>query len=266
MLQLFRRTEAAPGAAQLEITHAGETYRVALKRVRGARRYILRVRTATRDVILTMPSRGSIASARDFAERHAAWIGTRLRRLPIAIPFADGAIIPIRGVDHVIRHCPRGRGNVWVEAQGAGVDHPALALCVAGDAAFLARRVRDHLKLSARRDLEAAVRHYTSALGLPHRSVTVRDTTSRWGSCSATGTLNFSWRLIFAPAYVLDYLAAHEVGHLVHMNHSAAFWAVVHRICPATDRAEAWLKAHGASLHRFGGEVSATKVVEDELA
>jgi predicted metal-dependent hydrolase len=80
----------------------------------------------------------------------------------------------------------------------------------------------------------------------------LRDTTSRWGSCSSTGALNFSWRLILAPCFVLDYLAAHEVAHFVHMNHSPAFWKVTRRLFPETDRAEEWLKAHGAGLHRFG--------------
>ena len=82
----------------------------------------------------------------------------------------------------------------------------------------------------------------------------MRDTTSRWGSCSATGALNFSWRLIMTPEHVLDYLAAHEVAHLVHMNHSDDFWAVTRKLAPQTERAEAWLHAHGASLHRFGVE------------
>lgn len=252
MLRLFRRDDAASTAAQIQIAHAGETYRVALKRVRGARRYILRVRAATRDVVLTMPARGSLASARDFAERHAAWIGARLRRLPQPIPFEPGAIVPVRGVDHVIVHRERARGVVWVEAHEGAAGAAPLALCVAGEAAHVARRVADFLKREARRDLDVAVRHYAGRVSKSVRSVTVRDTTSRWGSCSASGTLNFSWRLVLAPAFVLDYLAAHEVGHLVYMNHSDAFWALVRGMCAETDRAEVWLKAHGAQLHRFG--------------
>lgn len=252
MLRLFRRDDAASTAGQIQIFHAGETYRVALKRVRGARRYILRVRAATRDIVLTMPARGSVASARDFAERHAAWIGVRLRRLPQPVPFIPGAVVPVRGIDHVIVHRAQARGVVWIEANDSGAGDPALALCVAGEGAHVARRVGDYLKREARRDLEAAVRHYAGQIGKTVRSVTVRDTTSRWGSCSASGTLNFSWRLVMAPAYVLDYLAAHEVGHLVHMNHSDAFWALVRGLCAETDRAEVWLKAHGAQLHRFG--------------
>lgn len=84
------------------------------------------------------------------------------------------------------------------------------------------------------------------------RGITLRDTRSRWGSCTARGTLNFSWRLILAPSFVLDYLAAHEVAHLVHLDHSPAFWAVVRRLFSDIETAEAWLKQHGASLHRYG--------------
>jgi predicted metal-dependent hydrolase len=92
---------------------------------------------------------------------------------------------------------------------------------------------------------------------VPNRAVGLRDTTSRWGSCSSQGSLNFSWRLILAPAYVLDYLAAHEVAHLVHMNHSARFWKLTRKLCAETDRAEAWLKAHGKDLHRYGSSALA---------
>jgi predicted metal-dependent hydrolase len=89
-------------------------------------------------------------------------------------------------------------------------------------------------------------------LGVPFGRLTLRDTRSRWGSCSSTGALSFSWRLILAPAEVLDYLAAHEVAHLKEMNHSPAFWRVLRDLCPATDSAEAWLKRNGTGLHRFG--------------
>jgi predicted metal-dependent hydrolase len=125
-------------------------------------------------------------------------------------------------------------------------------ICVAGDLSHVPRRVADFLKREARRDLDAAVARHCKALGLAARRITLRDTTSRWGSCSTTGALNFSWRLILAPPFVLDYLAAHEVAHLAHMNHSAMFWRVTRRLFPETDRAEAWLKAHGSGLHRFG--------------
>src|SRR3954452_8992239 len=145
MLSLFHR--APPGG--IEVAHAGETYRIALRRVATSRRYTLRVRAASRDVLLTMPARGTLKAARDFAERHAAWIGVRLARLPQPITFAPGALAPLRGVDHRIEHRPGARGVVWPETGAAGP-----LLCVAEEAAHVSRRIADYLKREARRDLE----------------------------------------------------------------------------------------------------------------
>ena len=242
-------------ASLLTLLHAGETIVVTLRRRPTARRFTLRVRFAARDAVLTMPSRASEKEARAFAERNAAWIAVRLKRLPDTIPFAHGSILPLRGIDHLLLHQPDKRGVVWTEPltdpQQDGVE-ASMALCVSGRAEHVSRRVQDHLKREARRDLEAAVARHTQALDLAPRSVGLRDTISRWGSCSATGSLNFSWRLIFAPPFVLDYLAAHEVAHLVHLDHSPKFWTLTHRLSPAVDRAEAWLSTHGAHLHKFG--------------
>ncbi|MDB5641835.1 MAG: Metal-dependent hydrolase [Hyphomicrobiales bacterium] len=260
MLRLFRRETSSGTSAQdhLDIAHEGAVYRVSLRRVTGARRYTLRVRNATRDVVITMPKRGSLTAAQDFAQRHAAWIAARLHRLPVAVPFRAGAIIPVRGLDHEIVHRNELRGRIELAVSETG----ARKLIVSCDEDHLSRRVHDFLKREARTDLESAVRKHTGSLGFSARRITVRDTTSRWGSCSATGALNFSWRLIMSPEFVLDYLAAHEVAHLVHMNHSDAFWTVTRTLAPHTERAEAWLHAHGASLHRFGVEPDQSVLVK----
>ena len=250
MLSLFER-RASGSDAHIDIAHAGEVFRVALRRLSTSRRFTLRVRAPTRDVLLTMPQRSSLRAAKEFAERHAAWIGARLARLPRPIAFVAGATTPLRGVDHKIVHRPRQRGVVWTED---GPEGPLI--CVAGDEAFIARRVADYLKREARRDLEAAVKRHSQHLGVEPRRIVLRDTVSRWGSCSSTGGLNFSWRLILAPPDILDYLAAHEVAHILHMNHSPMFWKVTRRLFPAADRAEAWLRAHGADLHRFGAKAA----------
>ena len=247
MLSLFeRRTPAAP-VALIEVAHGGEVYCVALKRLSTSRRFTLRVRAATRDVLLTMPSRSSLRSAREFAERHAAWIGARLARLPRPIAFEPSAATPLRGVNHTIVHRPGERGVVWTETGARGP-----LICVAGERPHVARRVADFLKREARKDIEAAVARHAKRLGVAPRRVTLRDTASRWGSCSSTGGLNFSWRLILAPPDILDYLAAHEVAHILHLNHSPAFWKLTRRLFPETERAEAWLRIHGPALHRFG--------------
>jgi predicted metal-dependent hydrolase len=252
MLRLLRDGSSQGGASLITLQHGGETIVVALRRAPTARRFTLRVRFAARDAVLTMPKRASIRDARAFAERHAAWIAARLNRLPATIPFAHGSIVPLRGVDHALIHLPERRGTVWAE-QRDDVE-TSLALCVAGQAEHVHRRVQDHYKREARRDLEAAVARHTCALGLAPRGIGLRDPVSRWGSCSATGSLNFSWRLIMAPPFVLDYLAAHEVAHLVHLDHSPRFWSLARQLCPDTDRAEAWLSANGAHLHKYGAK------------
>jgi predicted metal-dependent hydrolase len=140
------------------------------------------------------------------------------------------------------------RGTVSV-GQDEGGDR---LLCIPGDTPHVARRVRDFLKAQAKHDLEAASRCAADALGVPLKRVSVRDQSSRWGSCSSTGVLSYSWRLIMAPSFVLNYLAVHEVAHLVEMNHSRRFWQLVDRLCPDAARAKVWLEVHGADLHRYG--------------
>lgn len=229
------------------ISFENEVYAIRLRRHHQARRYTLRIHSANREVVLTMPLRGSIRQAREFAEKHGGWIAARLARLPALTPFAEGAVIPLRGIDRRIVHRPGARGTVWTADEAE-----ERLICVAGEKPHLARRLRDFLKREAKRDLDAASRKAAAQLGVTVKRISVRDQLSRWGSCSSTGVLSYSWRLILAPPFVLDYLAAHEVAHLVEMNHSRRFWALVERICPDMKRAKAWLDVHGSSLHRYG--------------
>ena len=243
---LLYRRPAEPRA--IEVVFDRSIYLVQLRRHRQARRYTLRIQATTREVILTIPPRGTLREAGEFARQHGGWIAARLGRLPEAAPFVDGTVLPLRGVPHRIVHRRGLRGTVWTEV-GTGGER---FLCVAGEAPHIDRRVGDYLRREARRELEAASRRYAAALGVAVRRVSVRDQSSRWGSCSTTGMLSFSWRLILAPSEVLTYLAAHEVAHLIEMNHSPRFWHLVQRICPEHDRAKAWLDAHGSDLHRYG--------------
>lgn len=249
---LFRRQDrqAPPraGAESIEILLDGEPLRVAVRRHPKARRLTLRVRAVTRDVTLTAPPHVPLASARDFVQRHREWVRVRLVRLPQMVPFEAGAIVPVRGEPHLIVHRPDERGTVWMAADDDG----ARTLNVAGEAPHLARRVRDHLKREARAELAIAVRRHSRLLGVEVGRITLRDTASRWGSCSARGDLSFSWRLILAPPFVLDYLAAHEVAHRLEMNHGPHYWRLVEKIYPRRKEAEAWLRHHGAGLHRYG--------------
>jgi predicted metal-dependent hydrolase len=243
---LLYRRPSEPQTIQIVFDQA--IYPVRIRRHRQARRYTLRIHAASREVILTMPPRGSLREAKEFAQRHGGWIAARLRRLPEAEPFADGTLLPLRGVQHRIAHRPGRRGTVWTEA---GESSEPL-LCVAGEAPHIDRRITDFLRREALRDLDAASRRAAAGLNVAVKRISVRDQSSRWGSCSTTGVLSYSWRLILAPPFVLDYLAAHEVAHLVEMNHSPRFWRLVHGICADAHRAKVWLDVHGSDLHRFG--------------
>ena len=234
--------------SRLLVQHGSQIYSVRLRRHRRARRYTLRIHPSEREAILTMPPRGTIADAKDFAQRHGGWIAARLGRLPKAAPFLPGTVVSLRGVAHKIVHRAGHRGTVWTEMRESG----ERILCVAGDAEHIERRVHDYLKREARKDLQKASTSYAQALGVKVRRLSIRDQSSRWGSCTSAGSLSFSWRLILAPPYVLDYLAAHEVAHLVEMNHSMRFWRVVGKVCDHVERAKTWLDTHGNDLHRYG--------------
>jgi predicted metal-dependent hydrolase len=245
---LLYRRPAEPST--LVVNHGSQFFSIKLRRHRRARRYTLRIHPTDRAAILTMPPRGTIAEAREFAKMHGGWIAARLGRLPKAAPFQSGTVIPLRGLPHRIVHRAGERGTVWSETRDSGEK----ILCVAGDPDFTDRRVHDFLKREARKDLQKASLEYAQMLGVKVRRVSIRDQSSRWGSCTSAGSLSFSWRLILAPPFVLDYLAAHEVAHLVEMNHSPRFWRVVGRICPSVERAKRWLDTYGNDLHRYGIE------------
>jgi predicted metal-dependent hydrolase len=234
----------------IAVKHGSQIFAVRLRRHRRARRYTLRIHPSDREAILTMPPRGTIADAKDFAQRHGGWIAARLGRLPKAAPFQHGTVVPLRGTAHKIVHRAGVRGTVWTETRDSGEK----IICVAGDEEHVDRRVHDFLKREARKDLQKASDVYARELGVKVKRISIRDQSSRWGSCTSAGSLSFSWRLILAPPFVLDYLAAHEVAHLVEMNHSAKFWKVVAKVCSATERAKSWLDTHGNDLHRYGVE------------
>jgi predicted metal-dependent hydrolase len=243
---LLYRRPSEPSSIQVVFDRA--IYLVRLRRHRQARRYTLRIDAASREVVLTMPPRGAVKVARDFAQKHGGWIAARLKRLPQAAPFSHGVDVPVRGVPHRIVHHRGMRGTVWCETDESG----NRLLCVAGEGPHVNRRVSDFLRRQATRELDAAARRYAAELGVKIRRICVRDQSSRWGSCSNMGVLSFSWRLILAPPYVLDYLAAHEVAHLIELNHSPKFWRLVARIYPDFERPKVWLDVHGTDLHRYG--------------
>jgi len=152
-------------------------------------------------------------------------------------------MVPICGVPHRIRHAPAARGGAFLLDQ---------ELHVTGAPEFLSRRVRDFLRREALRRLSALVMAKAGLIAIVPKRVTVKDTTSRWGSCAPDKSLALSWRLLMAPAFVQDYVVAHEVAHLRHMNHGPKFWALVDELTPHTKTAIPWLRAEGARLLRIG--------------
>ena len=158
------------------------------------------------------------------------------------VPLTAGAVIPFRGIRHEIRAAAKGPAPVWRED---GV------IWVRGRQAHAPRRVLDFLKNEARKAFEVQVLNHASRLEVRPSRITVRDTASRWGSCSSGRSLSFSWRLILAPDFVLDYVVAHEVAHLREMNHSARFWAHVKSLVPDMDAPQSWLKVNGRELQRY---------------
>ncbi|MBE7199376.1 MAG: M48 family metallopeptidase [Parafilimonas terrae] len=236
-----------PDPDHLEVHHDGALLRILLRRRTAARRITLRVSSATGEAVITLPPRMAVSTAEKFVAGHAGWIAARLARVPERVAFEPGALIPIRGEPHrLVRRGERGGTARF------GVEDGETALSLACGEAHFSRRVREILTREARADILEAVERYSVRLGQRPARITLRDTRSRWGSCTARGELNFSWRLILAPPSVLDYLVAHEMAHLREMNHSTRFWAVAHDLCGHVDSAEAWLKRNGTELHRFG--------------
>lgn len=229
----------------------GREIEISLRANPRARRYIVKVDPTTGEVSVTAPSSRSLSHALDFAKKERNWIAGMLANVPVPIELALGAPILYRGIVHVIR---RGetredvvcRGPVWIDNAA-----PRATIRVTGQPEHASRRVRDWLMAEARRKIGERVAEYSEVLGVQPKRVTIRDTASRWGSCSSLRYLSFSWRLIMAPPHVLDYVVAHEVAHLRELNHEPRFWRLVERLVPHTRRSQVWLEDHGATLHRY---------------
>jgi predicted metal-dependent hydrolase len=232
--------------SELELEALGAPIEV--RRHPAARRLTLRVSKTKRAVIVTVPAECRMEEAGKFVKSHLEWVRERLGSVPEPVPFADGARVPLRGRLHCLCFSGAARAKAVVEV----VDGVMPRLLVSGRLEHASRRLRDWLYEQARADLDICVTRHAKTLGVRARNISLRDQTSRWGSCTAGGLLSFSWRLILAPSHVLDYVAAHEVAHLVEMNHGPRFWKHVARCMPRLEEAKRWLRSHGADLHRYG--------------
>lgn len=213
---------------------------VHLRKSARARRISLRVSQLDGKVTLTHPARVSEGEALDFAYSRVEWLRGHITGIPVAVPVRMGAAVPVEG-----------RSRVVVPGAGRKVVLDESEIKIPGDPASTARRVESFLKAHARNRLAVASDLYARRLGKTFNRISIRDTRSRWGSCSSRGTLMYSWRLIMAPPEVLQYVAAHEVAHLAEMNHSHAYWDGLLRIHGPYQAPRRWLRENGNALHRY---------------
>ncbi|MQY42500.1 DUF45 domain-containing protein [Epibacterium sp. SM1969] len=209
-----------------------------LRRSARARRISLRVSALDGRVTLTLPERLKQDAALEFAAEKEDWIRSHLARQPDQIVVGFGVELPIDGTPRQVV-AASGRRVVL------DVDQVAVPQAAPG------RTLQRYLRELARDRLVEASDHYARKLGRDYSRITLRDTRSRWGSCSSDGALMYSWRLIFAPPDVLRYVAAHEVAHLAEMNHSQAFWDQVTQLFGNYEPARQWLHQNGSALHRY---------------
>jgi hypothetical protein len=216
-----------------------------------ARRVGLRIDAARRQVELVLPRTVAPELGLRFLRAKRGWVAARFAALPQPVPFIDGAVVPILGVPHRIR---RSRDPAAPPVEIADSE-----IRVRGDPTHLSRRVHDHLAALACDELAGRARPLANRLGRKITRISVRDPKSRWGSCSSSGNLSFSWRLIFAPVDVVDYVVTHEVAHLVEMNHGPRFWHLVDSLVPSNARQRRWLDRHRAELLAYGAQLLSYK-------
>lgn len=221
----------------------GRAIPLIVKRSPRARRVTMTVDHTRHALRLVLPRRTSLREGLGFCRRHEDWVVEAFAALPARVPFAVDRELPLLGEAHRIAHRPEARRGVWCEAG---------CLLVSGRLEFLPRRVESFVRDLARREFESRARDKTRLLGRPARRVVLRESRTRWGSCSPDGDLSFCWRLVFAPPTVLDYVVAHEVAHLRHMNHGARFWALVAELTAEVAAPRRWLVENGANLWRYG--------------
>lgn len=225
----------------LESEQTGEPrVEVRLKRSSQAKRLSLRVSQLDGRVTLTLPRYASEAEATGFIREKAAWLRRHVARFEADVPVGQGSTLPLEG--QMIR---------VVQGEGRKITLSEGELFVPGPPERTAARLSAFLKELARDRLTAASDDYAAALGRPFARISMRDTRSRWGSCSSQGTLMYSWRLVMAPPDVLRYVAAHEVAHLAEMNHSPDFWSLVHDLYGPHRAQRGWLRENGAALHKY---------------
>ncbi|MEL6089339.1 M48 family metallopeptidase [Bartonella schoenbuchensis] len=213
-----------------------------------ARRFTLRIDADRQGICLTIPPAMNLNAVQSFLEKHRCWIETHLTHVLISRESSDlkeGATIPLLGVAHIIKH-KEGRG---VDEIIAGGMEQKPQIIIYSRLEYLPRRIADVLKKQAKIIITPLVEQYAHKVERKVKSIRYKDIKSRWGSCSVDGRLSFSWRLVMAPREIVEYVVAHEVAHLIEMNHRSQFWDLCEKLCPGSKTYHAWLKKNGHTLH-----------------
>lgn len=208
----------------------------------SSRKLILRIDNKERIPVLSIPKYCSRKRAIDFVNENMDWIINTLGRLPQNKQFCDGEKFLLFGQEVTIKHQAEARRGVWLEDN---------ILYVSGAPEFLHRRVRDYIKKRAAEEFYKKSSELAGRIGCKLSGISIKDTKSRWGSCSSLNHINYSWRIALAPQYVIDYLMAHEVSHLLHQDHSESFWSCVAELYPNWKEGRDWLKKHSKNLYIY---------------
>lgn len=234
---------SVPTRIETTIDLGDRTAAMFLRVNRRARKLIVKIDPVSGAVLVTAPSQRAVPDAIAFARSRAGWIREQLDRASGGRAFANGVRFPLRGEPTLLVHTGRRRDPVRLE--GA-------TLYAGGDTDHLNRRVIDWLKAESRQVIIERVDAHTRSLGRRRGPISIRDPKTRWGSCARDGAMSFSWRLILAPPEILDYVAAHECAHLVHLDHSPGYWRVLKSLGVDARAARDWFERHGATLHAWG--------------
>jgi predicted metal-dependent hydrolase len=238
-----RKPPASGAAAGIFLDLEGVPTPLHVRQHPRARRASLRLSADGDYIIVVLPPRTRCEDGLAIARAHASWIRAKLDARAPRVPFSDGAVLPVNG---------RALTVCLVPGEQRGVRIADDRLLASGPAVAVADQIRTWLRGEARRMILLRVAEKAARLVRQPSRVCLRDTRSRWGSCSSKGALSFSWRLILAPAPALDYVVAHELAHLAHHGHGPAFWTAVSELCDEVTAGRTWLRQHGRDLFRYG--------------
>jgi predicted metal-dependent hydrolase len=242
IMNFFSKRGQIPQTTSIELD--GEPTEILVRENARAKRYKITL-DSRHGIVLTVPKSGNWRDAEKFLHAQRNWLAARQHHIAERKLIANGEIIPLRGMETKIVGTGKVRGTPELEPGTPTILH------MPGAKEHIGRRTVDWLKSEAKTELTLRSHIHAQNLGVTYKTISMRDQSTRWGSCSSKGALNYNWRLIMAPSFVLDYVAAHEVAHLIEMNHSDRFWATVERTLPDMQRGRAWLKAHGRTLFAY---------------